>query len=99
MTLPRLTTNEIADRLARVPEWAVRGDAIRRTFKFADFRAALRFVVSVGDAAEVAAHHPDMDIRYNKVTLALTTHDAGGLTDADFSLASIADGLAAEVSL
>ena len=65
-----------------------------RTFTFEDFRAALRFVNRVGAAAEAAGHHPDIDIRYSRVRLALVTHDAGGLTEKDFSLAAEADKLA-----
>ena len=59
-----------------------------------DFRAALGFVNRVGDLAEEAGHHPDIDIRYNRVRLALVTHDAGGLTSKDFDLAARADGAA-----
>ncbi len=68
---------------------------IRRTFTFADFRTAMAFVNRVADAAEAADHHPDIDIRYSKVTLALVTHDAGGLTARDTKLAEDADALAA----
>ena len=63
------------------------GDEITRTFSFPDFRAALAFVNKTGELAEDAGHHPDIDIRYNKVRLALTTHDAGGLSAKDFDLA------------
>jgi len=62
-----------------------------RTFTFQDFVGALRFVNRVADLAEAASHHPDIDIRYNRVRLALTTHDAGGLTGKDFELAAAAD--------
>jgi 4a-hydroxytetrahydrobiopterin dehydratase len=60
-------------------------------FAFGDFRAGMAFVNKVADAAEAADHHPDIDIRYNKVRLALVTHDAGGLTNKDFDLAALAD--------
>lgn len=66
-----------------------------RTFTFSDFLAAIRFVNAVAEVAEAADHHPDIDIRYNKVTLALTTHDSGGLTEKDFALAAQADTIAA----
>lgn len=79
----------------RIPEWKRRGEVIRRTFEFADFKAALRFVNAVGRAAESAQHHPDIDIRWNRVRLALTTHDAGGLTALDVDLAAKCDRLAA----
>jgi 4a-hydroxytetrahydrobiopterin dehydratase len=68
---------------------------IRRTFTFPDFRGSMAFVNRVADAAEASDHHPDIDIRYAKVMLALVTHDAGGLTRRDTDLAEKADGLAA----
>ncbi len=83
----RLTDDAIRGRLAALPGWELHGDEIRRTFQFGDFRAALAFVNRVGELAEAAGHHPDIDIRYSRVTLALTTHDAGGLTVRDFELA------------
>ena len=64
-----------------------RGTTIARTFQFKDFPAAMKFVNAVAELAEQAWHHPDIDIRWNKVTLTLTTHDAGGLTEKDFDLA------------
>jgi 4a-hydroxytetrahydrobiopterin dehydratase len=82
-----LTETEIKERLARVPGWERRGQEIRRTWAFADFKAAMAFVNRVAELAEAANHHPDIDIRYSKVTLALSTHDAGGLTARDFALA------------
>jgi 4a-hydroxytetrahydrobiopterin dehydratase len=82
-----LTETEIKERLARVPGWERRGKEIRRTWAFADFKAAMAFVNRVAELAEAANHHPDIDIRYSKVTLALSTHDAGGLTARDFALA------------
>jgi len=85
MTL--LTETEIQERLPRVRGWERRGSEIRRTWAFADFRAAMAFVNRVAELAEAAGHHPDIDIRYSKVTLALSTHDAGGLTARDFALA------------
>ena len=85
MTL--LTETEIQERLARLPGWERRGQEIRRTWTFADFRGSMAFVDRVAGLAEAADHHPDIDIRYSKVTLALSTHDAGGLTARDFALA------------
>lgn len=70
-----------------VPGWENNGKEIARTYKFKDFAEALAFVNRVGALAEAADHHPDIDIRWNKVRLTLTTHSAGGLTDKDFSLA------------
>ena len=73
--------------------WEQQGDAIVRTFEHADFVAAMAFVNQVATLAEAADHHPDIDIRWNKVTLLLTTHSAGGLTDKDRALAAQIDAL------
>jgi 4a-hydroxytetrahydrobiopterin dehydratase len=73
--------------LSALPKWRRVGEIISRTFEFKDFPAAMKFVNAVAELAEQAQHHPDVDIRWNKVTLALTTHDAGGLTEKDFELA------------
>jgi 4a-hydroxytetrahydrobiopterin dehydratase len=78
--------------LSTLPQWARHGEIISRTFAFKDFPAAMKFVNAVAELAEQAQHHPDVDIRWNKVTLALTTHDAGGLTEKDFELARQIDG-------
>ena len=85
--MPLLTENQIRDRLARLPGWERRGSEIRCTWSFADFDAAMAFVNKVAALAQAADHHPDIDVRYSKVTLALSTHDAGGLTARDFDLA------------
>jgi 4a-hydroxytetrahydrobiopterin dehydratase len=79
--------------LAALPGWQIENGELVRTFAFKDFVEALRFVNRVGEAAEKAGHHPDIDIRYNRVRLALITHDAGGLTEKDFQLASQAGTL------
>ncbi len=85
---------EITSRLKSVPEWKIESGELTRTFKHADFREALAFVNRIGDLAEAAGHHPDIDIRYNKVRLGLVTHDQGGLTEKDFDLAAQIDGIA-----
>lgn len=90
----KLTAAQIREHLKRVPEWTHRARSIRRTREFKDFPAALRFVNAVARLAEKAWHHPDIDIRWNRVTLVLTTHDAGGLTPKDFDLAQRFDRLA-----
>jgi len=92
--MPALSDNEIAFRLTALPGWQSQAGELVRTFKFEDFRAALRFVNRVGELAEAAGHHPDIDIRYNRVHLALRTHDAGGVTAKDFDLAAQADQVA-----
>jgi 4a-hydroxytetrahydrobiopterin dehydratase len=81
----------VAAALARVPGWAHAGRAIARTYRFDDFPGALAFVNRVGELAERQNHHPDIDIRYNEVTLSLWTHDAGGLSERDFQLAAAID--------
>ena len=89
--MPALSADQANARLASVPEWEIVNGELVRTFQFKDFRTALGFVNRVGDLAEQAGHHPDIDIRYNKVHLALVTHDAGGLTAKDFDLAARVD--------
>ena len=88
-----LSDQEIKSRLVSVPDWQIESGELVRTFLFKDFRGSLKFVDEVGEVAEQAGHHPDIDIRYNKVRLALVTHDAGGITEKDFDLAARADKL------
>jgi len=92
--MERLADELVEDRLAALPDWSLNGDAIQRTFKFPDFVAAVSFVNRVAELAEQQQHHPDILIRYNKVSLTLSTHDAGGLTDKDFTLAAAANSCA-----
>ncbi|HMQ31220.1 MAG TPA: 4a-hydroxytetrahydrobiopterin dehydratase [Chloroflexaceae bacterium] len=89
--MSRLSDDEVAAQLESLGGWARRGDEIVKTYKLPSFASAVAFVTHVAFLAEAAGHHPDIDIRYNKVTLALTTHDAGGLTAKDFALAAAAD--------
>jgi 4a-hydroxytetrahydrobiopterin dehydratase len=91
--MQKLAENEITVRLAALPEWQIEAGELDRTFQFADFVAAMRFVNGVAELAEAAQHHPDIDIRYNRVRLRLVTHDAGGLTAKDFDLAETANKL------
>ena len=91
--MPALPPEDIKAHLLSLPEWTIAGRELVRVFQFKDFRAALGFVNHVGVLAEEAGHHPDIDIRYNRVRLGLTTHDAGGITAKDFALASQADRL------
>ncbi len=90
----KLNATQIRNALAALPGWKRRGNSITCTHQFKDFPAAIRFVNAVARLAEKAWHHPDIEIRWNKVTLTLTTHDAGGLTEKDFELADRFDGLA-----
>ena len=91
-----LSEPDLTTRLAALPEWT-RAEAeepsITATYELADFAGALAFVNAVGAEAERRDHHPDIDIRWNKVTLVLSTHSEGGLTAADFDLAAAISGL------
>jgi len=91
--MPKLTAPQIKAANASVPLWQKRGATIARTFAFKDFPGAIKFVNQVAKLAEKAWHHPDIDIRWNMVTLTLTTHDQGGLTEKDFALAAQFDRL------
>lgn len=82
-----LSEDEIQARLSQLPDWSLTGNQIQCVRKFKDFVEAVGFVNRLVDPAETAGHHPDLTISYNKVTIALTTHDAGGLTEKDFILA------------
>lgn len=86
--MPKLSDEDIASSLKCVPEWRIESGNIVRTFEFKDFVAAMKFVNVIADKSEAAWHHPDIDIRWNKVRLALCTHSEGGLTDKDFKLAA-----------
>lgn len=91
-TMPtRLSDAEIADALASLPGWTRRGDAIERTFTFRDFVASMAFVNAVEAEAERTQNHPDIAILYSKVTLAFSTHDAGGITAKDVAGAGFAN--------
>lgn len=95
--MERLSETLIEQAMANFPEWSQTGDAIQRTFQFPDFVASMRFVNQVATAAERVQHHPDMLIRWNKVTLTLSTHDAGGITEKDFDLARVCDEAAVKM--
>jgi 4a-hydroxytetrahydrobiopterin dehydratase len=86
--MPRLDEAAIEEGLQHLPGWERRGDQIVKSFVRADFAQAMVFVNEVATAAEAAGHHPDIDIRWNKVILALSSHDEGGLTERDFQLAA-----------
>jgi 4a-hydroxytetrahydrobiopterin dehydratase len=91
--MPALPQSEVVSRLTSLPSWHIEGGELTRIFVHENFRAALAFVNQVGELAEEVGHHPDIDIRYNKVRLGLVTHDAGGLTAKDFDLAVSVDKL------
>ena len=83
-----LSAETVKERLHSLPGWKLEGKEIVRQYEFGDFVSALAFVNKVADKAEAAGHHPDIDVRYNKVRLALVSHDEGGLTERDMKLAA-----------
>jgi 4a-hydroxytetrahydrobiopterin dehydratase len=89
-----LTDTEIQEALASLGGWQRNGNAIQRVFRFPDFKAAMQFVNKIADAAEKANHHPDIDIRYNTVTMALVSHDSGGVTQRDVRMAGTINKIA-----
>jgi 4a-hydroxytetrahydrobiopterin dehydratase len=93
----RLDDEEITRQLADLPAWRREGDAIRATFEAPEFLAGIRLVDEVADLAETMGHHPDIDIRWRRVTFVLTTHSAGGLTQLDVELAHQIDAEAERV--
>ena len=91
-----LTPQDIKTWLKKLPEWELEKKHIERLFEFDDFSQAIEFVNGVAEIAEEDDHHPEIDIRYNKVKVALSTHSEGGLTDLDFELAEKIDTLVDE---
>ena len=89
--MPALTTKQISLHLQAVPNWSKRVQTIFRTFRFEGFLKSIDFVNRIARKAQKINHHPDIDIRFDKVTLTLTTHDEGGITEKDFSLARKCD--------
>ena len=91
--MAKLKAAQIKAALAGAREWKKAGASITRTFQFKDFVAAIKFLNAVAKLAEKAWHHPDIDVRWNKVTLTLSTHSEDGLTEKDFKLAKQFDAL------
>ena len=92
--MDKLTDDQRDEALTRLSDWQEQGGAISRTFHLKDFSRAIDFVNAVAEMAEDVDHHPDIDVRYNKVTIMLTTHSAGGLTRSDIELAAGIDDIA-----
>jgi 4a-hydroxytetrahydrobiopterin dehydratase len=95
--MPALTTKQISLHLQAVPNWSKRVQTIFRTFRFQGFLKSIDFVNRIARKAQEINHHPDIDIRFDKVTLTLTTHDEGGITEKDFSLARKCDDVFARL--
>ncbi len=88
MTMTQLLSSaEIETKISQLSDWSLEGKIIKCIRTFPGFIEAIAFVNQLVEPAESAAHHPDLEISYNKVTISLTTHDAGGLTEKDFDLA------------
>lgn len=90
--MDRLSDENLRQALPELKGWNLESGELVRTWTFADFVKAMHFVNQVAQAAETAGHHPDIDIRYNRVRLALSTHDAGGITANDMSMAKRING-------
>jgi 4a-hydroxytetrahydrobiopterin dehydratase len=88
-----LSPEMVQEKLRSLNRWKLEGKEIVRHFEFPDFAAAMAFVNQVAEKAEKAGHHPDIDIRYNKVRLGLVSHDKGGLTERDMKMAQTIDSL------
>ena len=89
----KLSDSEVQASLKTLPGWSLEGGAIVKTFKFGKFAEGIAFVQRVAQAADAMDHHPDIDIRYTKIRVALSTHDAGGITEMDVKLASRIEAL------
>ena len=89
----KLSDLEIQRALGTLPGWARRGEVLVKTFTFPTFAEGIDFVQRVARAADAVDHHPDLDIRYTRITCMLSTHDAGGITDADLALAATIETL------
>ena len=90
----KLSDDEVTSALASLSGWSRSGDAIERTFTFQRFADGIAFVDRIAALADAADHHPDIDIRYTRIKVALSTHDAGGITQADVDLAKQITGTA-----
>ena len=84
----KIPKEEFAKRLKKIPEWEIKKDRLVRAFEFDEYMDAIDFINGVAEIAEDASHHPDIIMRYTLVTLSLTTHDQGCITDRDFELAT-----------
>ena len=96
----RLTQDEIDARIASLaPGWSGSPEALRRTIEFADFLTAVRFVDGIAPRCEELNHHPDLTLSWRRVTVSLSTHSAGGVTDKDAQLAAAVDEVAGGLPL
>jgi 4a-hydroxytetrahydrobiopterin dehydratase len=91
--MAKLSNEEIVTALARLPDWSRAGDTLTKVFTFATFPQGIGFVDRVALVAEEMGHHPDITINYTRITMALSTHDAGGVTEKDVALAGRIEAL------
>jgi 4a-hydroxytetrahydrobiopterin dehydratase len=89
--MPKLSRDEVQERMKGVTGWSLDGESIRKKFVFGSFREAVSFLVRLAFECEETDHHPDIAISYKNVTLVYSTHSAGGLTEKDFAGAATAD--------
>jgi len=99
MPAPKLDDDQVRAALAELPGWSLDGGMIVKTYKHPTFPEAIVFVNAVAHLAELANHHPDVDIRYSNITLRLVTHDSGGLTAKDVKLAKEIEAARAKMNL
>jgi 4a-hydroxytetrahydrobiopterin dehydratase len=92
--MTKLTDEDVRAALADLPGWTFESDALTKEYRFGGFRAAIGFIVRLADEAHAARHHPDLENHYNRVIVSLTTHDEGGVTDADVALARAIESVA-----
>ena len=90
----KLSTEEIDQRLSALPEWTLAGGKLHREYKFAGFGLAIGFFAAAAPAIEKMDHHPEWSNVYNRVTVDLSSHDEGGVTERDFRLAQVLEGIA-----
>jgi 4a-hydroxytetrahydrobiopterin dehydratase len=92
--MAKLSDEDVRSGLADLPGWSYESNALRKEYLFGGFRAAIAFIIRLADEAHAARHHPDLENHYNRVIVSLTTHDAGGVTDADLALARAIESVA-----
>jgi 4a-hydroxytetrahydrobiopterin dehydratase len=96
--MKKLTEEEIAVAVAQMPGWAVVNAKLHREYKFSDFAHAFGFMATAAPLIEKRGHHPEWANVYNRVTVDLTTHDAGGITQKDVDLAAVLEGIAKKLA-
>jgi len=92
--MTKLSDSEISSRLANLPNWSLKGGKLHREYKFPDFAHAFGFMATAAPSIEKMDHHPEWANVYNRVTVDLSTHDAGGVTQKDVDLATLLEGIA-----